>query len=99
VHGEELVVGVGVEEREAGVCELNAHEQREHAGAEEEEEAGGDVEDADVGVIDLLEEPEPARLRPRGRQALETVRACGLRIEWRRRVWHPLDRRHFSDSR
>ena len=50
VHREELVVGVGVEEASLpGYGELDAHEQREHAGAEEEQKAGGDVEDADRG--------------------------------------------------
>ena len=86
VHREELVVGAGVEEGHARIGELDAHQQREHAGAEEEQKARGDVENADVGVVDLGEEGEAPRHGPGRLEALEAVRPGRLRVEHGRRA-------------
>ena len=51
VHGEELVIAVGVEEIILGHGKLGAHEHRQNTGAEHEKERGHGVPDADLGVV------------------------------------------------
>ncbi len=52
VHREDLVVGSCRKQRVAGQRELRPHQEAEHAGEQQEEQRGRDVQLADVGVVD-----------------------------------------------
>ena len=56
MHGEDLVVGLGAEHVAAGPGQLRPHDQRLHAGQEEEGEGRVDVAHADTLVVDGGEE-------------------------------------------
>ena len=71
VHGEDLVVGLGAEQRAAGQRELRADEQRQHAGEDEEQQRGGDVEHADLRVVHRREDAPAFRRLPGALQRLE----------------------------
>src|SRR5690606_34276642 len=73
----------GVQERVARIRELDAHQQRKHARAEEEEKSGCDIEDADIGVVDLAQQAETPWAGPNRLQALEAVRAAGVWLRCR----------------
>ena len=70
VHRQHLVVGVAREEVLVGRRELRAHEQREHAAADEEDDRREDVEDPDALVVGRREprrEAVPAPVGAAGR--------------------------------
>ena len=66
VQGEGLVVEVGGDERVVGHGELGAHEERQAAGEEHEDEGGGAVPEADLGVVDRRPVAPAFRQRPGG---------------------------------
>jgi hypothetical protein len=88
VHGEELVVELWPDEVVLRHRELGPHQQGEHAGEDEEQESGADVEQADEIVVVLGEQAQPARQRPDAPQLLELSRRAGQRIGQRaHRSW------------
>ena len=60
VHGEDLVVGVGPEDRAIRGGQLQAHEQSFDASDQEEEQCRPPVEDADFLVVDGGDPVAPA---------------------------------------
>jgi hypothetical protein len=72
VHGEQLVVRLGVDHVEVGVGQLEPHHQRLDPAEDEEQEPGVEVPLPDPLVVDGGEErPEPRCLLPRLFEALE----------------------------
>ena len=74
VHGEELVVGLLAEHAVQRQRELRAHDERQHAGEQEEQEGGADVPGADVVVVDDGQAPQAARRMPDALEFLQLAR-------------------------
>jgi hypothetical protein len=87
VHREELVVEVRPDELAGRQGELRAHDQREHAGEEKEEQRRADVKETDDGVVDVRDDAPALR---RGPDALELFEFLGRARRWvRQRALEP----------
>ena len=86
VHGEDLIVGIRAEEGVAWERELRAHQQRENAGEQEEQERRADVEVADGRVVDGRKDAPAFRHRP---DALERFAVAALAAMHRWQQFQP----------
>jgi hypothetical protein len=91
MHREELVVEIVADEIALGPRQLRAHDEREDAGKDEEQQSRADVPQAHIGVVDRRDDREALRGFPRLLEHLEFFRRARRRIgQLRRPAIQPL---------